>query len=333
MAMTYTYFMNYSNYQKEEMLRLEEPKKLFSILTNLDWEGRTATWADIFMGLNFYFARRECLDEQLSKYLKVSDIDLLIQNFGFDINHIDGLGNNLMLFAATSIDQLGKMAGCPYQFDFCFDHIKKLTKNIYLVNYHNENLLFQYTTYSNKEPLLKLIKEDKGFDLNLANTEGNNLLTNAILNRAPEEVIKLYYDLGLDCKTVGLNKTSVLYFLSFGSIRDIYKEIFENVFSESVNPFSKNKDDEAFLDLLVKDTYSSSYRSSAEWISHTFKLISKGKFNLNNETQEYLKDFFNKNKNVKDIKNYEIAKLSFDKMVLDLELPNKANSQSNKIKI
>lgn len=325
--------MNYSNYKKDEILRLEDFTKLFEVLTNLDWKGHEATWADIFQGFAYYYRHKEYLDRQLPEYLKPEDIKMLECNYGLDINYIDGAGNNLMLFAATSLDFLGKLGGCPYNFNLCFDYILDKTDNIYIVNKYNENLVFQYTSYSKKDQLKPLLEKYKDFDLNLINSNGNNLLVDAIINRAPEETIKVFYDMGLDYLDVGKDKTSILYYVSYGAVKGLHREIFTKAFESLENPFKKHDDFGSFLELLVSDTNHSTWQVSKKWLNYTFKLISEDRYKLNKDTKEYLEELFKVSVPKEGVEYFDIAKSSFNKRVLEEDLNNKSDSKIKKIKI
>lgn len=320
--------LNYSNYQLDEILRLEDPKRLFSLLTELDWKEHKAHWSDIFKGLAFYYKNKEYLDEQLPKHLTDKHIKLLEDKFGFDVNFIDGFGNNLLLYAANIIDLSNGFNSEKFYFDYAIDYIKSKTSNIYLVNNCNENLLFAFTSFNSAgtkgEKLVKLLKDYPDFDLTLINNYGNNLLTNALIKRAPAGAIRLFVNLGVSPLQINKNNLSVLNFICYGFADDIYKEVFNSVIKSLDNPFIKNNQNESFLDVLIKHNKEVLPDwQLGTWLALSLDNIAKDNYKLNKETKTYLEHFFNSNHNIQLQVLLDKAKSSFEKRVLEEELINK----------
>lgn len=333
--------LNYSNYKKDEILRLEDPSKLFSILIDLDWKGHEANWYDIFSGLRFYYANKEYLDRQLPTHLTDKHIALLEDKFGFDINYVDGFGNNLLLFATSVVDSPTSSSAQKYYFDYCIDYIRSNTKNVYHINKANENLLFKYTSYSTvgskAEKLKKLMLDYPDFDLSLVNNYGNNLLANAILQRSPTEVIQTYYDLKVSPLQINNKGLSILSYITYGFAEGVYLDIFKDTISNLDNPFVKSESSVSFLDYLMdrnKEVLPDWQLST--WLAASLNEITQNNYKLNKDTKDYLESFFSEGHIVQAQDFYDKARASFYKRVLESELANDSfgkNLQNKKNKL
>lgn len=359
-------YLNYPSEKVNEILSVEKDSDLFCVLKKLDNESNeAATWRDIFNGLNHFIKNSPTSVPQLPENLKDSDIKLLEDRYGFDINYVDTVGNNLLLYAQGVVDlpfngtvlpvsrrdyfkaDLGSSA--KYLFDYCIDYILGKTENVYLINSVNENLLFRFASINSvgikAANLEKIIDKYPDFDLDIVNFYGHNLLTNSVARCSPTEVVNLYKTLQVDLLEKNIKGETILHFIHKNQPEGIFLDLFKKAFSELDNPFYKDNEGNTFLETIstaISENKNNKFRP-LQWLKVALSEVSSNSYKLNPDTILALRDFFDnqqsatavfflENPRMKEIVGFEEAKISFNKRMLECELLNSLGNKDTQTK-
>ncbi len=349
--------MNYSNYQINEIRNLEEKSLLFETVKYTDLKDSPAFWKDIFEASKMYFSSNG-LSYLMKKYPSENDLKMLVNDYGFDINHKDKGGQNLLMYVLGVKNS--PRDGYPV-YEHWLDYLVNNTEDLFLLNRSNENILFNFTSihtcgiagahffeflefvYKTKLDLSNTtVSRKDGFDFNQTNELGRNIMFYCFMNGAPKEVIEFHLEHGASLDLVDKDGYNILYFLDkyspSGMYGDLVKNIFNKTFELLENPFQKNKYGESFIEQLmsfVKDekVYKESKEKYVAWLKFSLAKISKNEFKLNENTIGSLQLFFNEEPDPIVNKEFNMAKVAFNANVLNLKLPSEELKKRNKFKI
>ncbi len=349
--------MNYSNYQISEIRNLEDKSLLFETIQWIDSKGDKAYWKDIFEASSVFFSCNG-MSQLMKKYPSEDDLKSLINDYNFDINHIDRGGNNLLMYILSTKNS--PRDGYP-MYDNWIDYLMTKTDNLLLSNKGNENLLYSFTSIHtcgvNGKNFFKFLEKvyntkldlnnttvsiKEGFNFNQENTLGRNVLFHCLMNSAPKEVMEFYLDHGVKIDLIDKDGYNLLYFLDKYSVKGVYgdfaKKLFNRVFESLENPFSKNKYGESFIEQLmsfVKDekVHRENKERYADWLKVAFNKIAKNEFNLNEKSLESLKVFFDLEPAYEIENEFKKAKTSFNVNLLNTTLSNDSDKKRKKVKI
>ncbi len=333
--------MEYSNYKRNEILELKNNKDLFAVLCYLDsYSDKKAYWSDIFKGYKLFSLNKDLGNNK--KFFKEEDIVDLEKNYGFNINHIDSGGNNLLLYVTS----LSKRTQDSYCFDFCLDYIFKNTENVYLVNNYDENLLFNYCNYQTcgvrGEDFFKLIEKYPDFNYKQSNKMGRNILFENLIHTAPAEVIQFYMDKNVDVSAIDNEGYSILYFLTkyAHNYDTVYKKLFSKVFESIENIAQKNKHGNSFLEELYlffknEKSFTGSRENCKKWMILSLEKIARKEFNFNEESCNQILLFLEQYEYLQNVdkRSYLEAKYVLKKELLEMKLPIGEDKNYKKLKV
>lgn len=343
--------MNYSSIKIEEIRSLENKSLFFNKAIFLDSNGNKSSWSEIFDCLNIYFSSNS-ISTLMKKYPKEEDLKYLIEEYRVDINHVDGYGQNLLMYVLGVKNKTIKISTF---YENWIPYLIQNTKDLFNVDKKKENILFSFTTfytcgikgedffdflekaYENKFDINKekIILRD-GFDFNQKNKLGRNVIFSCLMNGAPEQVIKFNIEQGAKLDLTDIDGYNLLYFFGKYSLRgDCGKfivKIFDKVFEELEDPLAKNKYGNSFLEeLLVFIEDNKINREKKEryidWINYSLKKIKNLEFKINEKSKSSIVEFFNINPPIEIERCFNEAKVCFSVGILEQIL---AKSKSHK---
>lgn len=349
--------MNYSNYQISEIRNLEEKSLLFETVKYTDLKDSKAYWKDIFEASNMYFSCNGA-STLMKKYPSEQDLKMLINDYGFNINHKDNGGQNLLMYVLGVKDS--PRDGYPI-YDSWLDYLVNNTEDLLILNRSDENMLFRFTSihtcgvsgksffkflesvYKTKLDLNNTtVSVKEGFDFNQINSLGRNVIFYCLMNGAPKEVTEFHLEHGASLDLVDKDGYNILYFIDKYSLNGMYGSFMKNIFDKAFelldNPFSKNKYGESFIDQLMlfiddEKVHRENKERYESWLKLSLEKIRKNEFKLNENTIASLTDFFNKQCSSQIEKEFKVAKAAFNASVLNLNLSKEENKRRNRVKV
>ncbi len=335
--------MNYSRYQANEILDVQDSTKLFAQLIILDLKEDKAYWEDILQGYYFYRHNKDYGFDR--KYLKKEDLIEMKEKYGFDFNHIDKGGDNLLLYVSGMINRARNET---FNFSFVQDYILNETTDVYLKNSYDQTLIFDYCSYHScsvhGEEFFKLIKKHPNFDFHQKDKKGRNMLFECLSHTAPVEVLKFYLEKGLDKTIVDKDGYNLLYFITQYSHRadKVYLSLFSDVFENLENIAKKNKYGSSIFDelLVFLNSKSLDYDSKKKytfWMNMALKKVAREEYKISEQSKKDLEIFFNQDNDfssdfhLRD--TYLYAKSNFFKTYLEGKLSIKEECNPRKMKI
>ncbi len=340
--------MFYNSSTFREIRDLQEPSKLFEILTQPDRRGDYPYWTDIWHGIQHY---RDFNCKSNSEYFLSVDKIKELENYGLDYSYRDAAGNNFLHYClglSRSRNRENRVKE-PYIETPVEKYIIESTKEVWKPNNYNRNILFELLSYSSAgvkgEEFFNYVTSYPELDIHIIDKSGRNLMFQALMNPAPFPVINYLVENNISLKQVDKEGFNLLHvFISFNKGTEA-KKLFGKIFEEIENIAQKNKYKETFIDHFIdcighKDVHKDSQEKYKYWLKVSLNKIIKGEFKKTTESLEGMLKVLEKHKisyykrvEDEDALTYEKAIKALNYFLLDMDINKSNNKTDKKLKI